>query len=77
MMKVTVYSSPTCPWCVKVEDWLKENKIEFERIDISKDKEKALEMIMKSGQVGVPVIDVDGEFVAGFDEAKLKELLKI
>ncbi|MFH1636883.1 MAG: glutaredoxin domain-containing protein [Candidatus Woesearchaeota archaeon] len=76
-MKVKVYSTQACPYCHMAEDFLKENKIEFEHIDVSNDQEAAKEMVEKSGQMGVPVIDVDGEIVIGFDRGRLKELLKI
>ncbi|MBW3022754.1 glutaredoxin family protein [Candidatus Woesearchaeota archaeon] len=75
--KVTVYSTPTCPYCHKAKDFLKENKIEFEDIDVSKDQNKAQEMIEKSGQMGVPVIEVGDEIIVGFDKEKLKKALKI
>ena len=77
MAKVIVYSTKTCPWCVKVKEFLKENKIEFEDIDVSKDREKAQEMIQKSGQMGVPVVDVDGKIIIGFNEEELKKALKL
>jgi len=76
-MKVRVFSSSACPWCVKVKDCLKENKIEFEEVKVDEDKEKAKEIVEKTGQMGVPVTEIDGEFVIGFDEEKLKKLLKI
>ena len=75
--KVLVYSTESCPWCHKVMDFLKENKIEFKNVDVGADQKSAKEMIKKSGQQGVPVTDVDGEIVVGFDEDKLKELLEI
>ncbi|MEA3429715.1 MAG: glutaredoxin family protein [Nanoarchaeota archaeon] len=77
MVKVIVYTTPTCPFCTSVKEFLTENKIEFESIDVSVDQEKAKEMIEKSGQQGVPVVDIDGQIVVGFNEEKLKELLKI
>lgn len=75
--KVTVYSTPGCPWCVRVKEFLKEHNIKFDEIDVSRDRKKAMEMVEKSGQMGVPVISIDGEIVVGFDEERLKELLKI
>lgn len=75
MKAVKVYSTPTCPWCIRVKQFLKENNIPFEDYDVSVDQEKAEEMIERSGQMGVPVIDVDGEIVIGFDRQRLKELL--
>jgi glutaredoxin-like YruB-family protein len=76
-MKVTVYSTPTCPYCKRVKDFLEENSIEFTDVDVAGDKEKAKEMIEKSGQMGVPVIDIDGEMIIGFDKDGLKEKLGI
>ncbi len=76
-MKVKVYSAPNCPWCVRVKEFLKENKIKFEEVDVSSDKKAAMEMVVKTGQMGVPVTDIDGEMVIGFDQEKLKKLLKL
>ena len=75
MTKVTVYSTPTCPHCVHAKEFLKEKNVDFEDIDVSADREKAKEMVEKSGQMGVPVIDVDGKIIVGFDQARLQELL--
>ncbi|MAG77925.1 NrdH-redoxin [archaeon] len=77
MAKVTVYSTPTCPYCVMVKKFLKDNNVEFEEIDVAADQEKAKLMVEKSGQMGVPVVEVDDEIVIGFDKEKLKELLKL
>lgn len=76
-MKVIVYSTKICPWCVKVKDFLKQNNIEFEEKDVGEDMVAQKHMIEKSGQMGVPVLEIDGQIVVGFDEQKLKELLKI
>jgi len=76
-MTVTVYSTPTCPFCIQVKEYLSEKKVEFTDVDVSSDQEKAQEMIHKSGQMGVPVVDIDGELVIGFDKQKLEELLII
>ncbi|MBW2987751.1 glutathione S-transferase N-terminal domain-containing protein [Candidatus Woesearchaeota archaeon] len=73
--KVIVYSTPTCPFCVHAKEFLKENNVEFEDIDVSKDQAKAKEMVEKSGQMGVPVIDIDGEIIVGFNKEKIKEAL--
>ncbi|MBI4148851.1 glutaredoxin family protein [Candidatus Woesearchaeota archaeon] len=77
MPKVTVYSTPTCPWCHRTKEWLKAHKVAFTDINVAADRQKAEEMIEKSGQMGVPVTDIDGQMVIGFDEGKLKRLLKI
>ena len=75
--KVKVWSTKSCPYCTMEEDWLKEHKIDFEAIDVSENQEAANEMVKKSGQMGVPVAEVDGEIVIGFDKEKLKKLLDI
>jgi len=77
MAKVKVYTTPICPYCVALKEFLKENKIEFEEIDVSQDEMAAKEMIEKTGQTGVPVLEIDGEFVVGFDKEKIKKLLNL
>lgn len=77
MAKIKVYSTPTCPYCVQAKEFFKENNIEFEDIDVSKDQEAGKEMVEKSGQMGVPVIDIDGKIIVGFDKEAIEEELKI
>lgn len=77
MKNVLIYSTPTCPYCIRVKQFLKENSIEFTNFDVSSDKEKADEMVEKSGQMGVPVIDIEGEIIVGFDKEKIKKALGI
>jgi glutaredoxin 3 len=72
---VKIYSTPTCPFCIKAKEFFKENNIEFENIDVAGNQEAANEMIEKSGQMGVPVIDIDGEIIVGFDQPKVKKAL--
>jgi glutaredoxin-like YruB-family protein len=76
-MKPTVYSTPTCPFCKQLKAYLEEKDIEFIDIDVSADQEKAQEMIQKSGQMGVPVLEIGGEVIVGFDKKKVDELLKL
>lgn len=75
MKKVMIYSTNTWPWCTKVKDYLNKREVEYEAFDVSKDRDKAMEMIRKSGQQGVPVLDIDGDIVVGFNQAKIDELL--
>jgi len=75
--RVTVYSTPTCPFCIRAKQFLKDNSIIFTEIDVSVDQDKAQEMINKSGQMGVPVLDIDGRIIVGFDKEKIKEALGI
>ena len=74
--KIIVYSTSTCPYCNMAKDFLKKKGVNFEEIDVSKDQESAKEMIDKTGQMGVPVIDIDGEFIVGFDKAKIEKALR-
>lgn len=73
--KVTVYSTPTCPFCIRAKQYLKDNNIDFTNYDVGSDKAKADEMIKKSGQMGVPVIDIEGEIIVGFDKERIKASL--
>lgn len=77
MQKVIVYSTEACPWCHRVKDFLRQHNIEFQDIDVSMDDIKAREMAEKSGQLGVPVIDIDGGIIIGFDQNAIKEALKL
>jgi len=76
MAKVIVYSTTTCPYCVMAKDWLKQKKVSFEDVNVGTNQEKAQEMIKKSGQMGVPVIDVEGTIIIGFDKPRIEEALK-
>jgi len=72
---VIVYSTPTCPWCKRAKDYLSEKGVAFKAVDVAADQEAAQEMVKKSGQMGVPVIDVDGQVIVGFDQATLDKAL--
>jgi glutaredoxin-like YruB-family protein len=74
-MNIKVYSTTTCPWCTKVKDYLKSKGLEFENVDVSANREAAMEMVKKTQQMGVPVTEIDGEFVIGYDTAKIDELI--
>ncbi len=76
-MSVKVYSTPTCPYCTMAKNFLKQNGIRFEDIDVSKDKKAVTEMFNKSGQMGVPVLDINGVMIVGFDRDAIKRELKI
>jgi glutaredoxin 3 len=75
--QVTIYSTPTCHFCHAAKDFFTANKIEFVDYNVASDLTKRQEMIQKSGQMGVPVIDIGGELVVGFDEDRLRELLDV
>lgn len=72
---VAVYSTPTCPYCLRAKQFLKDNNIDFRDIDVSSDHTAADEMIKKSGQMGVPVIDIDGQIIVGFDKEAMSRAL--
>jgi len=73
---IKVYSTPTCPYCDMAKDYFKENNIEFKDVDVSTDHVAAAEMVEKSGQRGVPVIDIEGEIIVGFNVPAIKEALE-
>ena len=75
-MEVTLYSTPTCPWCKRLKEYLKEKKVSFKDLDVSKNDKARDQMVEKSNQMGVPVTDIDGTIIVGFDEGKLEAALK-
>ena len=77
MAKVRIYSTPTCPWCIKTKEYLKAHNVEFQDVDVSTNHDAAKEMITKSGQKGVPVLDIDGKIILGYDKKKIVEALGI
>ena len=77
MAKVTVYSTKTCPWCHKAKEFLKQNKIKFIDKNVADDESARNEMTEKSGQMGVPVIDIDGTIIVGFDVEAIKKALNL
>jgi len=74
---VIVYSTPTCPHCTNLKNYLRKNNIPFRDIDVSKDQNAAQQMVQKSGQQGVPQADINGQIVVGFDKMKIDKLLEI
>ena len=75
--KVIVYSTPTCPWCRTAKEFLKKHNVAFKDFDVSTDEKAREEMIKKSDQMGVPVLDINGTIIVGFDIEKIKGALKI
>ena len=73
--KVKVYSTPTCPYCDMAKQFLRDNNVKFEAVDVSKDRAAAAEMIEATGQMGVPVIMVDKQYIIGFDREAIKKAL--
>ena len=77
MANITIYSTPTCPWCKKVKQFLDTNKVPYKDLNVAADVGARKLMVGKSGQLGVPVVDIDGQIVIGYDEVKIKDILKI
>ncbi|MBM3253841.1 MAG: glutaredoxin family protein [Candidatus Omnitrophica bacterium] len=75
--QVKVYSTPTCPYCKMAKQYLRENNVDFEDVDVSSNHEAAREMVEKSGQMGVPVLDIDGQIIIGFDKEEIKRALNL
>jgi glutaredoxin 3 len=73
--KVLVYSTPTCMYCKMVKEYFEENSVAFTEFDVTVDEKARKDMMDKTGQMGVPVIDIEGELIIGFDKAKIAELL--
>jgi glutaredoxin-like YruB-family protein len=74
-MNVKIYTSPTCPYCHMAKTYMEKNNIAYEEIDVSKNEKAALEIIKKSGHIGVPIIEIDGSYISGFDEEEIKKKL--
>ncbi len=77
MTKVTIYSTPYCVYCKAAKEFFVEHGVAYEEKDVAKDEEAREYMIQRSGQLGVPVIEVDDEVVVGFDKKRLATLLNV
>lgn len=77
MKKVIIYTTPTCAYCKMAKEYFQSKGIQYEEHDVMADIPKREEMVKKSGQMGVPVIDIDGKIVIGFDRPKINEYLGI
>jgi len=77
MIKVKIYTTPSCVYCKMAKDFFKKNNVQYEEHDVAADERAYEEMLQKSHQLGVPVIDVNGEIFIGFDRAGLAKSLKI
>lgn len=72
---ITIYSTPTCHFCHMAKEWLSQNDVAFNDYDVQTDLEKRQEMAEKSGGMAVPVFDIDGEVIVGFDKERIAELV--
>lgn len=77
MPNITIYTTPTCVYCKMTKDFFKEHNVVYQEKDVSADEAALNEMVKKSGQLGVPVVDVDGKIVVGFDKATLRTLVGV
>lgn len=75
MAQVTIYSTPSCPYCKMAKQYLDEKGVEYTNVDVSADQDAAAKMVELSGQMGVPVIDVDGKIIVGFNKDELNAAL--
>lgn len=75
MAKITIYTTPTCHFCHAAKEYFKSKGLEWTEYDVSKDIPHQQEMIQRSGQMGVPVIDIDGQLIVGFDKTRIDQLL--
>ncbi|MFW6312477.1 MAG: glutaredoxin family protein [Spirochaetota bacterium] len=75
-MAITLYSTPSCTYCRKAKDYFRTNRVRFTEYDVSRDQRRADEMVRKSGQMGVPVIDINGKIIVGFNQPEVERALK-
>ena len=71
----TIYTTPTCVYCKLTKEFFKQNKVDYKEINVAEDEQAAMKMIEKSGQMGVPVIEIDGKIIVGYDKEALKQAL--
>lgn len=76
MKKVKIYSTPACPFCIKAKEFFKENNIEYEDLNVAEDEKARDEMIEKSNQMSVPVIEIGDTILVGFDKEKIQKALE-
>lgn len=75
-MTVKIYTTGHCPYCIMAKKYFEQKKVDFVEINVEQDQAKANEMIEKSGQMGVPVIDIDGNIIVGFNRAEIDKALQ-
>lgn len=73
--RVLLFTTPTCPWCVRAKAYLRERSVPFREVDVSRDPAAARDLVRRTGQIGVPVIEIDGRPIVGFDRARIDQLL--
>jgi glutaredoxin 3 len=73
--RVLVFTTPTCTWCTRVKTYLTQRRVSFREIDVSRDASAARDLVRRTGQMGVPVVEIDGKPIVGFDKPKIDRLL--
>lgn len=73
--RVLVFTTPSCPWCTRAKSYLRERRVPFREVDVSRDAAAARDLVRRTGQMGVPVIEIDGRPVVGFDRPQIDRLL--
>ncbi|HUY61362.1 MAG TPA: glutaredoxin family protein [Candidatus Dormibacteraeota bacterium] len=73
--QVLVFSTPSCPWCVRAKSYLRQRQVPFRDVDVSRDAAAAKDLVRRTGQMGVPVIEIDGRAIVGFDRTTIDRLL--
>jgi len=77
MKQIKIYTTTYCPYCTLAKDWMKKHGLKFSEVNVEDDEDAAKDMVRKSGQRGVPVIEIDGKIVVGFDKVAMAKLLGI
>lgn len=75
--RVVVFTTPTCSWCARAKRYLRTQGVRYKEVDVSRDAQAARDLVRRTGQMGVPVIEIDGRPIVGFDQAKVDRLLGI
>jgi len=73
--RVIVYSSPTCVWCARAKTYLNNRGVPFRDVDVSRDVAAARNLVRRTGQMSVPVVEIDGRTIVGFDQARIDSAL--
>lgn len=76
-MSVKIYTTPACVYCKMAKNFFQQNNVQYQELDVASDIAAREEMIQKTGQFGVPVIDIDGKLIIGFDQGQLRQLLGV
>ncbi len=73
--RVLVFTTPTCPWCQRAKQYLRQQKVPYREVDVSRDSAAARDLVRRTGQMGVPVVEIDGRPIVGFDQRTIDRML--